>query len=305
MGAIGAGLSNLFEKLLSVFSTYNILGDTLDILLLTFIIYYFIKLIRDSRALTFAKGIIIFAIIYSIVILLDMQASAFIFGKIFESFLLIVVVIFAPEIRKILEKMGTSKTFSSLFASFGKNNAATAYNEEISRAVNEICRAASDMSDKKIGALMIFEKNTPLGEIINTGTVLDAEITTELIGNVFYPKAPLHDGAAVFRKGKLYAAGCILPLTSKNDISSDLGTRHRAAIGMSEQSDALCLVVSEETGAISIAKGGKLNRGISDGEAREFLLDFLKMPVESKKSEKKLAKKKEKNSKQGGENNDR
>ena len=288
MGTIGAGFGGFFEKLGSIFSTYNIIGDTLDIVLLTFMVYYLIKLIRDSRALTFAKGIILFAIVYLFVILLDMQASAFIFNKIFESFLLIVVVIFAPEIRKILEKMGNTKTLSSIMSIFGRGSAGTtSYNEEIKKAVNEICRAASDMSDKKIGALMIFEKKTPLGEIINTGTVLDAEITSELVGNVFFPKAPLHDGAAVFRAGKLYAAGCILPLTSKNDISSELGTRHRAAIGMSEQSDAMVVVVSEETGAISVALGGVLNRGISDGQLRELLLDFLQKPVENKKSKKK------------------
>ena len=138
------------------------------------------------------------------------------------------------------------------------------------------------MSDKKIGALIIFENKTPLGEIINTGTVLDATISSELVGNVFYPKSPLHDGAAVVRNCKLYAAGCILPLTQNRNISSELGTRHRAAIGMSEQSDSLVLVISEETGSISIAKDGVLKRNISDGEAREMLLDFLTLPLSVK-----------------------
>lgn len=284
MTAIISGISTFFEKLISIFSTYSIISDTLDLLLLSFIIYYFIKLIRDTRALTFAKGLIIFALVYFVVLILDMQASAYLFSKIFESFLLIVIVIFAPEIRKVLETMGNTKTLSSLLAIFGRggNQGEIAYNEKISVAVNEICRAVSNMSDKQIGALMIFEKGTPLGEIIATGTVLDATISSELVENVFYPKSPLHDGAAIVKGGKLYAAGCILPLTSK-DLSSELGTRHRAAIGMSEQSDALVLVVSEETGAMSIAVNGTLKRNISDGEVRELLLEHLTIPVESKK----------------------
>ena len=274
------GISNLFEKIISIFSTYSVVSDTLDILLLTFLFYYILKMIRDSRALTFAKGILVFALVYAVVVLLNMQASAYLFATVFDNILLILVVIFAPEIRKLLENMGTStKAFSSIKSLFKStaSQRAILYNEKVATAVNEICRAASDMGDKKIGALIVFEKDSPLGEIIETGTVLDADISSELIGNLFFPKSPLHDGAAVVRDAKLYAAGCILPLTSKHNISSDLGTRHRAAIGMSEQSDAMILVVSEETGALSIAHQGRLIRNVSDGEARELLLNFLKI----------------------------
>ncbi len=276
-------IGGLFEKIVSVFSTYSIVSDTLDLLLLTFLFYSILKMIRDSRALTFAKGIFVFLVVYGVVLLLNMQASAYLFQTVFDNILLILVVIFAPEIRKLLENMGaTSKAISSIRGFLNRtssNQKAIIYNERVDVAVNELFRAVSDMSDKKIGALMVFEKETPLGEIVETGTVVNAEITSEMIGNVFYPKAPLHDGAAIVRDCKLYAAGCILPLTSKNNISSDLGTRHRAAIGMSEQSDALVLVVSEETGAISIAQGGNLQHDITDGAAREQLLNFLKMPV--------------------------
>ena len=276
-------ISGLFEKVVSVFSTYSIVSDTLDLLLLTFLFYSILKMIRDSRALTFAKGIFVFLVVYGVVLLLNMQASAYLFQTVFDNILLILVVIFAPEIRKLLENMGaTSKAISSIRGFLNRtssNQKSIIYNERVDVAVNELFRAVSDMSDKKIGALMVFEKETPLGEIVETGTIVNAEITSEMIGNVFYPKAPLHDGAAIIRDCKLYAAGCILPLTSKNNISSDLGTRHRAAIGMSEQSDALVLVVSEETGAISIAQDGKLQHDITDGAAREQLLNFLKMPV--------------------------
>ena len=276
-------IAGLFEKIVSIFSTYSIVSDTLDLLLLTFLFYSILKMIRDSRALTFAKGIFVFLIVYGVVLLLNMQASAYLFQTMFDNILLILVVIFAPEIRKLLESMGTtSKAISSIRGWLNKtssNQKALIYNERVDVAVNELFRAVSDMSDKKIGALMVFEKETPLGEICETGTLVGAEITSEMIGNIFYPKAPLHDGAAIVRDCKIYAAGCILPLTSKNNISSDLGTRHRAALGMSEQSDALVLVVSEETGAISIAQNGVLQHDITDGAAREQLLNFLKTPV--------------------------
>ena len=276
-------IAGLFEKIVSIFSTYSIVSDTLDLLLLTFLFYSILKMIRDSRALTFAKGIFVFLIVYGVVLLLNMQASAYLFQTVFDNILLILVVIFAPEIRKLLESMGTtSKAISSIRGWLNKtssNQKALIYNERVDVAVNELFRAVSDMSDKKIGALMVFEKETPLGEICETGTLVGAEITSEMIGNIFYPKAPLHDGAAIVRDCKIYAAGCILPLTSKNNISSDLGTRHRAALGMSEQSDALVLVVSEETGAISIAQNGVLQHDITDGAAREQLLNFLKTPV--------------------------
>ncbi|MCR4747176.1 MAG: diadenylate cyclase CdaA [Clostridiales bacterium] len=277
-----SNISALFEKIVSIISTYSWLSDTLDILLITLLFYSIFKMISDSRALTFAKGIFVFVVLYGIVTLLNMQASSYLFKTVFDNILLILVVIFAPEIRKLLENMGkTTKAISSLKGIISKttyNQKATEYNERVDKAVNEIFRAVSDMSDKRIGALMVFEKDTPLGEIADRGTKLDAEITSEMVGNIFYPKAPLHDGAAIIRDCKLYAAGCILPLTSR-PISSDLGTRHRAAVGMSEQSDALVLVISEETGAISIARNGHLTRNITDGEAREKLLEFLKIPV--------------------------
>ncbi|MEG1614936.1 MAG: DNA integrity scanning protein DisA nucleotide-binding domain protein, partial [Oscillospiraceae bacterium] len=148
-------------------------------------------------------------------------------------------------------------------------------NEINSKAIRSVCKSCSDMSDAKIGALIVFEKNTPLGEIIGSGTVIDAEISPEIVGNIFYPKSPLHDGAAIIRDGRLYSAGCILPLTQNKELSSELGTRHRAAIGMSEQSDAMVVVISEETGAISIATKGTLSRDISDGSLREKLLDYF------------------------------
>lgn len=289
MTALFSDISTLISQVISIFSTYNFVGDTLDILLITLIVYYLLKIIRDSRALTLAKGLVVLVLAYVVVSLLDMKASIYLFRKVFDNILIILVILFAPELRKVLEKLGTSRGYLKFSSLFGKNGSQKAqqYNEEISRCINSVCKAAGEMSDEKIGALIIFERGMPLGEIIDTGTILDARISSQAIQNVFFPKSPLHDGAAVIRNNRLYAAGCILPLTSRhNDVSKKLGTRHRAAIGMSEQSDAYVLVVSEETGAISMAEGGRLHRNLSDGEIREMLLDVFLIDVEDKEDKK-------------------
>jgi len=283
MSGIGSAIAEFFTRVISIFSTYNWLSDTLDILLIAVVVYYFIKIIKDTRALTIAKGFIILFLAYIMVLILDMKASAYLFSKIFDNILVILVVLFAPEIRKFMEQLGTSRSLLRLASKLGRGNneKVLEYNENLIRCVNSVTSAAADMGEQKIGALIIFEKETPLGEIIDTGTVVDARVSPQIIGNVFYPKSPLHDGAAVIRNNRLYAAGCILPLTARNnDVAKELGTRHRAAIGMSEQSDAYVLVVSEETGAMSIAEGGRLHRNLTDGDVRELLQDGLLLKEE-------------------------
>jgi diadenylate cyclase len=209
-----------------------------------------------------------------------MQSSIYLFRKIFDNIIIILIIIFHPEIRNALESIGRS-SLTNIFIFPGKSSDKSILSNERNRkAITAVYKASSDMSDNKIGALIVFEKNTPLGEIVETGTVIGAEISQEIIGNIFYPKSPLHDGAAIIRDGNLYAAGCILPLTENKELSSQLGTRHRAALGMSEQSDAMIVVISEETGAISIAHKGVLYRDISDGALREQLSEYL---IEDKK----------------------
>ena len=295
MSEILTDLSSFFTRTVSVFSTFNWFSDTLDILLLALVVYYLVKVIKDSRAMTLAKGLILLVVVYVVVLALGMQSSSYLLSRVLDNILVILVVIFSPELRKILERMGNTSRFSSILSIFTRSNnqKALLYNDEVARCVNSVCKAAQEMSDDKIGALIIFEKNTPLGEIIDTGTLVDARISSSIIGNIFYPKAPLHDGAAVIRNNRLYAAGCILPLTSRNnDVAKELGTRHRAAIGMSEQSDAMVLVVSEETGAMSIAEGGMLLRNLTDGEVREMLLNFLQIPMDLEQKKKTLFRKK-------------
>lgn len=260
-------ISDLFNKIISVFSTFSV-TDFFDIVVVAIVVYICIRIIRESRAIQLAKGLILVAIVYGIVVLLNMEASSFLFRSVFSNILIILVVIFSPDLRNILEQLGhgvTSKSIKSIIHPGVAIDIA-----EINDAIGAVCKACSDMSDNNVGALICFENNTMLGDVIATGTELNAKASKELVENVFYPKSPLHDGAMVIRDGKVYAAGCILPLTKKT-VSSALGTRHRAGIGMSEQSDAVVVIVSEETGAISVVKNGVLEQDISVGDLRDIL----------------------------------
>lgn len=264
MSAIG----DFFNKILSVFSTFGI-SDALDILFVAVIIYGCIRIIRETRAMQLAKGILLLLVMYGIVNLLHMEASSFIFKSIFSNILLLAAILFSPELRNILEQVGKGATGKSLKTIIHPGVA------EIGDCIEATCKACSDMSDQHVGALIVFENETMLGDIIASGTELHAKASRQLIENVFFPKSPLHDGALVIRDGQLYAAGCILPLTKKS-VSSALGTRHRAGIGLTEQSDAVVVIVSEETGAISVAIGGVLNHDVSDGDLRDILTtEFL------------------------------
>lgn len=249
--------------------SFNSVSDVLDVLLVMFIIYGAIKLLRDTKAIQLARGFILFILLCLLVNLLDMQASSYIFSLVFKNIFLVLILLFTPEIRRALENAGRSHVTGLDIFDF--RSRAEQDRRRLQDMINAVCRACSELSDKRVGALLVFEKKTSLGEIIAGGTPLDALVTPELIGNIFYPKAPLHDGAAVIRGGRVCAAGCILPLTQNKEVASELGTRHRAAIGMSEQSDSVTVVVSEETGGISVAYKGKLDRSLSDGDLREIL----------------------------------
>lgn len=263
-----------FEQIKRAIFSFNSIGDILDVILVAFVIYSAIKFIKDTRALQLVKGVIILAVGYLFVSLLNMEVSKYILSLLFSNLLIILVIIFSPEIRTVLESVGRRSV--SNFNLFNlKNRDENEIQESIKSSVNAVSRACSDMSDKQIGALIVFEKETMLGDISKTGTSLDATVTPELISNIFFPKAPMHDGAVVIKEGRVVSAGCILPLTGQKNLSSELGTRHRAAVGMTENTDAVVVVVSEETGMISIAEKGVLKRGISAGELRETLTKAL------------------------------
>ena len=271
-----ANFSEFLDQIRRAIVSFNTVGDLLDVILVSFVIYSAIKLIRETRAIQLVKGVILLVVVYFFVSLFNMETSKYILSLVFGNLLIILVIIFSPEIRHALESVGRSSVANINI--FNLKKSSDIENENmIKSSINAVCKASKEMSGKKIGALIVFEKETKLGEIAKTGTFLDATVTPELICNIFFPKAPMHDGATIIKQGRVVSAGCILPLTSYSLISSDLGTRHRAAIGMSESSDAIIVVVSEETGAISVAKKGKLRRGISDGELRDILTqEFIK-----------------------------
>ncbi len=261
-------ISGFFNKVLSVFSTFRFV-DFLDIVVVAVIIYLCVRIIRETRAMQLAKGIVFIALVYFVVNLLNMEASRAIFTTVFNNIILIVVILFAPEIRNILEQIGKG-TARKNFKTIVHPGVAVEL-AGIQDCIESTIQACSDLSDTRTGALIVFENETLLGNVIDSGTLLNAKPSKALIKNVFYPKTPLHDGAMVIRNGKILAAGCILPLTKKQ-LNTRFGTRHRAAVGLTEESDAIVVVVSEETGSISVARNGVLTSDISDGELRDILM---------------------------------
>ncbi len=243
--------------------------DIIDIIIVSFFLYYIFKFIQDRRAGKLAVGLILLLALLFLSEALQMRALNFILSNLFSVGIIALVIVFQPELRSVLEKVGAE----SIRSIRGKMDDETIKRYE--ECIEEVVVATEQLSLSKTGALMVFERGTKLGDVIRTGTVIDAKAASQLICNVFFNKSPLHDGAAVFREGKLYAAGCFLPLSENGDITKELGTRHRAGIGVSETSDAIVLIVSEETGVISVASDGVLQRGFARKKLEEYLKDKL------------------------------
>lgn len=262
------------------------LADIIDVACISYLVYKLVSLVRETRAAQLIKGILIILAAYLISDLAKMQTMQFVMEYILDNGLIVLVVVFQPELRRALEQVGRSK-----FSKFGFLVAHPDTEQEREQswqsAIDAICESLEPLSSQKIGALMVIERNTKLGEIIKTGTIINSRPSMELIGNVFFPNSPLHDGAMIIRDGKLYAAGCFLPLSENYGISKQLGTRHRAGLGMSENSDAIVLVVSEETGVISIARDGVLKRNYTPQNVRELLEKELLPSKSAESSEKK------------------
>ncbi len=292
-------VSGYFDKLAGAIMSFNFLSDLLDILLVAIVIYEGIKLMRGSRTFQLIKGIAFLGVLFLLVKVCQMEASEYLLSMIFENGLIILVVLFSPELRKILERFGKQSLKDISIFNF-KNG--VDYEKKVTNTINDFCKASADMSETKTGALVVFEKSDSLQEVIETGTVIDAQSSTELFNGLFFKNSALHDGAVVVREGRIYAAGCILPLTQNNSLASELGTRHRAAIGMSEHGDAVAVVVSEETGKISVARNGRLLRDVAHSELREILLSELIQPTEKSKPSDKI--KNIRKSQKGGEKNE-
>lgn len=275
-------MNKVFDTLSTVWNqiSYAVINisifDILDIIILSYIIYKAIDFLKETRAGQLVKGLLILFCIYAIAIWLDLLTVKWLLSKFMDAAIIAAAVIFQPELRRILEKVGRTN--------FGRGQFFESEENALSVCIDNVSKAAAVMQEKRIGALIVFENRTQLGEIISTGTVIDAESSISMINNVFFPKSPLHDGAMIIRDGRLYAAGCILPLTQREDLSLQLGTRHRAAIGMTENSDAVVLVVSEETGTISITANGQIERDFNPVSAGAELKRLL---LESENSEKK------------------
>lgn len=273
---------NVFLQLIRQFQ----LSDALDIILVSFIIYSGIKLIRETRAGQLVKGIIVLLAVWGLSYALQLYMMKTILTYFFQYSLIALLIVFQPELRRALEQIGRSgirKKGWLLGLSGGDSDEKLRLNR---RAVNAVVDAAAQMSKQKTGALMVFEMKTKLGDIIDTGTIVNAIPSLPIICNIFFNKAPLHDGAMVLRDGMVYAAGCILPLTKSDRVAIELGTRHRAAIGMSENSDAVIVVVSEETGQISVVVNGVITRNYTRETLRSELEAYL-LNDSSEQSEKK------------------
>lgn len=263
-----------------VYAVANIqIADIIDIAVIAYVIYQGIVFLRESRAGQLVKGLVILFVVFVIAKWWNLVTIQWALSKAIDFIIIAAAVIFQPELRRILERVGQTKLAAAQI--FDERESVQA------ESIDKICKAAGFMQEKKIGALIVFERETQLGEIINTGTITDAAASVSVVNNIFFPKSPLHDGAVIVRNGRIYAAGCILPLSQVDLSSSSMGTRHRAAIGMSENSDAVVLVVSEETGMISIAEGGKITRNYNAvtaaAELRRLLIDTeqkdKKLPV--------------------------
>ena len=246
--------------------------DVLDIAVLAVLIYKGISIVKETRAGGLIKGIVFIFIAYFVMAAVGMKAMAYLMENVFEIGLMALVILFQPELRRAIEKMGYSKmsklpVFSSLTAESADITA-----QRWNTAIEAICDACEDLSSTTTGALIVVEQVSKLGEQIDTGTILNAAPSKEIFGNIFYPKTPLHDGAVIMRDGMILAAACFLPKPQKEEtINKALGSRHRAAIGMSENSDAIVIVVSEETGTISVAENGELTRGFTRDSLKKLL----------------------------------
>ena len=261
-------LYDAFSGFLTQFSSIGFF-DVLDIAIVSVIFYYIYRFVRDRRAGKLAVGILLVFVAMMVSNLLGMSVLSFLIGNIVQVGMIGVVILFQSELRAFLEKVG-GPSFISRNRKKDKK-----YMSQTVQCIDAVVEAVTDFSAEKTGALIIFERSTKLGDVIKTGTVIDALHVAYMIKNIFFNKAPMHDGALIIRSNRLYSAGCFLPLSTNPEIIKDLGTRHRAGIGMSENSDAVVVIVSEETGVISVALDGHLTRHYDGAQLRRLLLRLM------------------------------
>ena len=278
------------NSIIANFQTFK-LADLLDIVIIAFLIYQLLGIINRTRAGQLAKGALLVLAVYLVANVLNMRTVTWLLNSLLQVGLLTLVVLFQPEIRRALERMGqTDQWAGKLFNIKGRYNDPS-FKGAWRSAIIAICDAAERSSETKTGALIVLERNTNLSEIVRTGTPVNSAVNLEVLGTIFYEGTPLHDGAAIIENGRIKAAGCVLPLSNNLDLGKDMGTRHRAGLGMSENSDAIVVVVSEETGIISLAKNGVLIRRLDRQNLFNLLQEEVVPPEETEEDNESVLKK--------------
>lgn len=266
-------IASWWEWMVSIAMNFQF-KDAVDIIIVAFLIYGVVKLVRETRAGQLVKGLFLLVILFIISSYFNLVMVSRVLAYFFQFAFVAILIVFQPEIRKALEQMGRNNVGQSIAAVVtGRDRS---YDRaQIRKAINAVVDGVGILQQLKMGALIVFERKTKLGDIIETGTQINCEPSGQIVGNIFFNKAPLHDGAMIIRDGMIHAAGCILPLTKNTSVSAELGTRHRAALGVSEESDAVVVVVSEETGQISVAVNGVLARRFTRDTLRDVLEGYL------------------------------
>lgn len=259
---------NIFQPLKNL--VYIGWMDIIDVVIVTYLLYKVIGLVRETRAQQVLKGIVVLLVLTPLSEWLQLDALNYILVNVMQIGIIALIIVFQPELRRVLEKMGRFNV-SSIF----KSEQGTG-SFDMDETIESIAISAGNMSFSKTGALIVIEKETKLGEIAGTGTMLDAVISPQLVENIFFHNSPLHDGAMIIRKNRVVAAGCYLPLTENNTIGKHFGTRHRAGIGISETADCVVVIVSEETGNISVAMSGRIESNFTPDTLRKKLAQELK-----------------------------
>ena len=257
-----SGIQDVWTQLISM--TWS---DYLDIIVVAFLIYKITPLLRSAGALRILKAVVMVLLISFVTDLLDMYALNFLVNQLLSVGLLAIVVLFQPEIRRVLDHLGNVQLARILGIEH--------QTQEMDTVISQTVMACETMSRERVGALIVFARDNPMDEYFKTGTMIEGQVSEQLIRNIFFPKASLHDGAMIIRDGRVAAAGCVLPLSESNRLSADLGTRHRAGVGLSETSDAVVIIVSEETGTISVAVGGMLKRHLAPQTLERLLRSEL------------------------------
>lgn len=266
-------IASWWEWMVSIAMNFQF-KDAVDIIIVAFLIYGVVKLVRETRAGQLVKGLFLLVILFIISSYFNLVMVSRVLAYFFQFAFVAILIVFQPEIRKALEQVGRNNVGQSVAAVVtGRDRS---YDRaQIRKAINAVVDGVGILQQLKMGALIVFERKTKLGDIIETGTQINCEPSGQIVGNIFFNKAPLHDGAMIIRDGMIHAAGCILPLTKNTSVSAELGTRHRAALGVSEESDAVVVVVSEETGQISVAVNGVLARRFTRDTLRDVLKGYL------------------------------